>query len=98
MVRISEDQLIIPALKLLDKLGTLTTTELINLLRKELKPTGEDTKILDNRNDDKFSQKVRNLKSHNTFKNLATYTPPKDREKSGSFTITEQGKEYIKDK
>ena len=32
-----------------------------------LKPNGEDTLILSNRADDKFSQKVRNLKSHKSL-------------------------------
>ena len=35
--------------------------------RKIMKPSGEDLEILDNRCDDKFSQKVRNIKSHNTL-------------------------------
>jgi hypothetical protein len=33
-------------------------------LEDHFKPTGEDAAILDNRNDTKFSQIVRNLKSH----------------------------------
>lgn len=32
-----------------------------------MKPDGEDMDILDNRNDTKFSQKVRNLKSHDSL-------------------------------
>ena len=32
-----------------------------------MKPNGEDKIILINRTDDKFSQKVRNLKSHKTL-------------------------------
>ena len=57
-----------------------------------------DLTILKNRSDDKFSQKVRNLKSHNSFTGcgLATYTPPKPGESSGTFTITKQGEIYIK--
>ncbi|WP_181881903.1 hypothetical protein [Helicobacter sp. MIT 14-3879] len=34
-----------------------------------MNPDGEDLAILKDRNDDKFSQKVRNLKSHNTLQN-----------------------------
>ena len=37
---------------------------MIKELRLILKPSGEDTKQLKGRSDDKFSQKVRNLKSH----------------------------------
>ncbi len=33
-------------------------------------PNGNDTLLLKNRPDDLFSQKVRNLKSHNTLENL----------------------------
>ena len=97
---ITEKELIIPALKALRNAqnGTLTTTQLIQILRNELKPTGDDLTILKNRSDDKFSQKVRNLKSHNSFTGcgLATYTPPKPGESSGTFTITKQGEIYIK--
>ena len=96
---ITEKELIIPALKALRNApnGTLTTTQLIQILRNELKPTGDDLIILKDRNDDKFSQKVRNLKSHNSFTGcgLAIYTPPKVGENSGTFTITKQGLTYI---
>ncbi len=39
-----------------------------------MKPTGQDLEILNNRNDDKFSQKVRNIKSHDTIINLVKKT------------------------
>lgn len=45
----------------------IRTSELIDMARKEMRPSGEDLEILDNRNDDKFSQKVRNIKSHDTI-------------------------------
>ena len=97
---ITEKELILPALKALKDApnGTLTTTQLIQTLRNELKPTGDDLTILKDRSDDKFSQKVRNLKSHNSFTGcgLAIYTSPRSGENSGTFTITEQGKTYIK--
>jgi len=35
-----------------------------------MKPSGEDLEILHDRNDDKFSQKVRNIKSHDTIAHL----------------------------
>jgi hypothetical protein len=50
--------------------GHITTEELIPQLRDIMKPSGVDLEILSNRSDDKFSQKVRNLKSHGTFERL----------------------------
>ena len=66
MTTISEPELILPVLHILASRGQQTTSELIHLLRNLLHPTGEDLVILQGRNDDKFSQKVRNLKAHNT--------------------------------
>ena len=45
----------------------IRTSGLIQKLRQIMKPDGEDCKILNGRSDDKFSQKVRNLKSHNSL-------------------------------
>lgn len=55
-----------------------------------MKPSGEDLDILNGRSDDKFSQKVRNLKAHDTFESLgyAEY-------KNGMFTITDLGKKHV---
>ncbi len=66
--RITETELILPSLYLM-KLngGRITTSELIEKLRLIMKPSGEDLQILLGRNDDKFSQKVRNLKAHEAF-------------------------------
>ncbi len=68
MPTFSESDLVIPALQIIaaspDGIGT---SELLSLLRRQLKPTGDDLEILAARNDDKFSQKVRNLKSHDTL-------------------------------
>ena len=61
----TESDLIIPALKIIaEQTSGIITTELISRLRAELNPTGEDLKQLKGRNDDAFSQKVRNLISH----------------------------------
>lgn len=67
--RISESELIIPALKAIaqEPEGRILTATLIHKLRARLKPAGLDQAILDNRNDDRFSQKVRNLVSHKTL-------------------------------
>jgi hypothetical protein len=70
--------------------GHITTEELMPQLREIMKPAGEDLEILNNRNDDKFSQKVRNLKSHSTFERFeyAEY-------RNGMFFLLPMGKEYL---
>lgn len=60
--RIFETDLRLPALYLISlKNGEINTTELSVMLREILKPSGEDLEILSGRNDDYFSQIVRNL-------------------------------------
>ncbi len=91
MQRITETELILPSLFLMDTWHKgITTSELKEELTKIFKPTGEDAKILDNRKDSKFSQKVRNLKAHNTFERYgyAEY-------KNGYFFITDKGREFL---
>lgn len=62
MPRILEEDLQLPVLYLINAHnGKLTTSDLSQRLRDLLKPTGEDLELLDGRNDDKFSQIVRNL-------------------------------------
>ena len=94
MTRITESQLILPSLFLMSLSSTkgLSTADLIPKLRDLLKPSGEDLEILAGRNDDKFSQKVRNLKAHNTFEryNFANY-------KSGIVTISSKGLSYLQE-
>lgn len=91
--RISERQLILPALYLMsispDK--SVTTSDLIKKLEVMLQPQGVDATIISGRNDTHFSQKVRNLKSHDTFEvygNLADYNRSG---RDGRFTITTNG-------
>ena len=69
---ISEKDLIIPSLVIINNESEkgITTSDLLNNLRKILDPKGDDLIILENRADDKFSQKVRNLKSHKTLEKL----------------------------
>lgn len=90
--RITESQLILPSLYLmyLNK-GKITMTELVKHLTRLIKPTGLDAEILANRADTHFSQKVRNLKSHNNLqkKGFAKY-------ENGVFSITQTGYEYIR--
>lgn len=70
--------------------GFVSTSDLISGLTEVLHPTGVDAEILSGRSDTYFSQKVRNLKSHDTFQrdNYATNVP-------GGFCITSVGKEYL---
>ncbi|MDR1973015.1 MAG: HNH endonuclease [Treponema sp.] len=89
--RIQENELVLPSLFLMEiNDGHITTEKLIPQLREIMRPSGEDLEILNSRNDDKFSQKVRNLKAHNTFERLgyAEYT-------DGVFSIVLKGQEYL---
>lgn len=90
--RITESELILPSLYLMSiqQDGKISTSELIKRLEKILKPTGKDSEILKNRSDTSFSQKVRNLKSHNTFERhqVALYN-------NGQFEITDLGRDMI---
>ena len=91
MERISETELILPSLFLMDvQHKGITTSELIRELTEIFKPTGEDAKILAHRTDTKFSQKVRNLKAHDTFERYG-YAEYKNR----SFFITDKGMEFL---
>lgn len=92
--RISERELILPALFCIDNAQQISTTELSDCLRELLKPSGEDVEILSNRLDDKFSQKVRNLRSHKTLERygLATY---ERQGTQGYWKITAYGKQYL---
>ena len=53
-------------------------------------PEGEDAEILQNRSDTKFSQKVRNLKSHKTLLKGGWATEIEE-----GFRITEKGRSLI---
>lgn len=66
----SEDQIVPVVLGIIKDQPGIRTSELIDEARRIMKPSGEDLEILDNRNDDKFSQKVRNIKSHDTIESL----------------------------
>lgn len=92
--RITESDLILPALYLMDaKEGAITTSELITSLTQVMKPQGRDAEILTNRKDTYFSQKVRNLKSHNTLAKLqyANF-------EEGKYILTQKGAEFLAEK
>lgn len=92
MERITESQLVLPALYLMlqSQDGYISTSELIGKLTNIMRPTGLDAQILEGRNDTYFSQKVRNLKSHDTLtrQNFAT-------NQNAGFKITRLGQEYV---
>lgn len=90
--RITESELVLPSLYLmtLNPQGSISTSELIPLLTEIFNPTGIDAEILDNRNDTYFSQKVRNLKSHDTLTKYEYTIYDK-----GKYTITQKGRELV---
>ena len=89
---ITESDLVLPSLRalLLREDEGLSTSALMGLLREAMKPEGDDLEPLEGRNDDKFSQKVRNLKSHDRLEreDLAIYV-------DGTYYITEIGKDFV---
>ncbi|MCF6172792.1 MAG: HNH endonuclease [Campylobacteraceae bacterium] len=99
MARITEEQLILPALYLMDisPSRSITTTAMKENLIEIFKPSGRDNELAGTRGDTLFTQKVRNLKSHDKLENLgyATYSQKINGEPSGRFTITEDGKQYL---
>ena len=90
MATYSERDLIIPALQAMRRQPGLITSNLINALTDELRPTGRDAQTLGGRRDTHFSQKVRNLRSHRTLENpgLAMY-------QDGQWFITPKGEQYL---
>jgi len=92
--RIKESQLVLPALYFMsisDDRGFISTTELKKKLYSVVKPTGIDgQRVLLNRNDTPFDQKVRNLKSHHTFERKGYAN-----EEADGFRITQAGKELV---
>jgi hypothetical protein len=66
--RISERELVLPTLRLLDRSnrGWMTTSDLISHLTRLFAPSGQEAEILEGRHDTHFSQKVRNMISHRT--------------------------------
>ena len=92
MDRISEQQLVLPALYLMIKSpdGIVTTSELISKLTTIMHPTGIDAEILAGRKDTYFSQKVRNLKSHDTLVKNGYAIDYND-----GFKITKTGEVYV---
>lgn len=89
-IRITEKDLILPALKLIADNPGINTTMLIDKLTSIFKPDGKDAEIINGRNDTYFSQKVRNLKSHNTITPYTNYNHIKS-----SWELNEKGKDLL---
>lgn len=100
--RIREKDLVIPALRAAAASlgGTISTSDLINVLTAEFTPSGQDAQILPDRNDTFFSQKVRNLISHRDSstsmftKGYAVYIPGSSAD-SGAIRITAAGLAFL---
>jgi predicted restriction endonuclease len=98
MTRISESALVLPALYIINQQPGITTGRLIDELRDIFNPIGEDAEILHGRNDDKFSQIVRNLVSHHTLDQRLEYTILSVAETAySSHTLTEKGLKHLQD-
>lgn len=76
----SENEIVDVVLEIIRCNPGIRTSELIAEARIQMQPDGEDLEILDNRNDDKFSQKVRNIKSHDTIASQVRTVGQRDRQ------------------
>jgi hypothetical protein len=94
--RIRERDVRVPALEIMASQngGYISTSDLIAELEKHFHPQGEDAQILDNRNDTKFSQIVRNLKSHKDAK-TNIFAKGYAEEAGDGIRITESGRSYL---
>ena len=93
MTKFSEGDLVIESLKIIKSYPQgIETKDLLQILRLVLDPSGEDLEVLSGRSDDKFSQKVRNLKSHKTLENKGFAKFLENR-----FYITDDGINFIND-
>lgn len=92
--RVSEKELLLPALYFINREPGITTSRLKSLLEDLLKPTGKDAEIARNRSDTYFEQKVRNLVSHRTLQRLG-YAEYVRAGNDGFHTITEAGWAFL---
>lgn len=96
--RVTEPQLREAALHLLAEApeGFLATSSLIASLEHRFAPDGEDSEVLANRSDTRFSQKVRNRVSHrNAPRSLEGMGYAEYDRKRRGWRITELGKSFI---
>src|SRR5438874_468189 len=89
--RVSETELMLPALYFIGREPGITTSKLKSLLVDLVKPTGKDAEIARNRSDTYFEQKVRNLVSHRTLQGLGYADYGSD----GTLSIKETGRAFL---
>ena len=89
---LSENELIVPALRAMFNSPNfeIQTSDLIDEIANQFTLDGHDLAPLMNRNDEKFTQIVRNLKSHKTLRDLG-YAE----EIEGGFRITRVGIDWL---
>lgn len=88
MSRIKESDLLLPALYVINKYGSATTTLIRQELVKMFNPQGEDAEILKGRKDTKFTQIIRNLTgSHSSTNVFGKYTT----KSLGRFSLNKEG-------
>ncbi len=88
MSRIKESDLLIPALYIVRKHGSATTTLIRQELEEMFNPQDEDAEILKGRNDSKFTQIIRNLTgSHVSTNDFGKYTF----QNQDGFSLNQQG-------
>ena len=93
--RITENELVLPALYVIYLNKKANTTKIKEVLTDVFNPQGEDAKILAGRKDTKFSQIVRNLMgSHYESNHMSEYTKA---DNSRCFSLTDEGLKYVED-
>lgn len=80
----------IPFMVIINNKKNATTSTIINELRVFFQPEGHDAKIIKGRNDDYFSQKIRNVISHGSLKTMIVFL-----DKTRGWELTEEGKKFL---
>ena len=95
MTEYSEPELVLPALQFIRDNPGATTTEIKEYLIGVFYPSGYDSEILTGRHDTKFTQIVRNLKSHDTLTkhNWVSYQRVG---RNGIWTVTYIGRQHLR--
>jgi hypothetical protein len=95
--RISERELVVPTLRLLDDgdSGWMATSKLIARLTELFAPSGQDAEILEGRSDTYFSQKVRNMISHRDQSSSFIHNGLAHYEREG-LRISSQGRSAVR--
>lgn len=90
---LSENQLIVPALLAMYNSPdhSIQTSDLIDEIAYQFELDSHDLSLLLNRNDEKYTQIVRNLKSHKTLRDFGFAI-----EIPGGFKLTKKGENWLK--